>query len=168
MGAASTAVSCVCASLSLPCPVRRPAVTLERFLTLDLVIVARPLVVPRLSSGVLGPSVGLEFSLLSGDWKTSRSSLVFRGYGSGFIPPTAGRSFIGGTSAWSGPLLQVTAISLAFGLATAVFRCGGGFMLGYGLSPVFLSFGSEGRRRLSALDALCIDQKFFPVNPGLF
>ena len=59
----------------------------------------------------------------------------FRGYGSGFLPPTSGRSFIGGTSAWSGPLLRVTAVSLAFGLATAVFR--GGFTHGYGchLSP---------------------------------
>ena len=36
MGTASTAVSCVCASLSLPCPVRRPAVSLGRFLTLNL------------------------------------------------------------------------------------------------------------------------------------
>ena len=35
---------------------------------------------------------------------------------------------------WSGPLLRVTAISLAFGLATAVFRCGGGFAHGYGFS----------------------------------
>ena len=50
---------------------------------------------------------------------------------SGFLPPTAGRSFIGGTSACSGPLLRVTAISPAFGLATAVFCCGGfeGFVL---------------------------------------
>ena len=38
MGAASTAVSCVCASLSLSCPVRRLAVALGRFLTLDLVV----------------------------------------------------------------------------------------------------------------------------------
>ena len=38
MGAASTAVSCVCASLSLPWPVRRPAVAMGRFLTLDLVV----------------------------------------------------------------------------------------------------------------------------------
>ena len=65
--------------------------------------------VPRSSSGVLGPSVDLQFTLLSSDWKPSRSSSVFRGYGSGFLPPTAGRSFIGGTSAWSGPLLRVTA-----------------------------------------------------------
>ena len=55
-----------------------------------------------------------------------------RGYGSGFLPPTSGRSFIGGTSAWSGPFLRVTAVSLAFGLATTVFRCGGGFTHGYG------------------------------------
>ena len=50
---------------------------------------------------------------------------------SGFLPPTAGRSFIGGTSVCSRPLLRVTAISLAFGLATAVFRYGGGFTRGY-------------------------------------
>ena len=59
--------------------------------------------------------------------KSSRSRWLL----SGFLPPTAGRSFIGGTSACSGPLLRVTAISLAFGLATAVFRCGGGFTRGY-------------------------------------
>ena len=109
----------------------------------------------------LGSSVGFQFTLLSGDWKTFRSSSVFRGYGSGFLPPTAGRSFIGGTSAWSGPLLRVTAFSLAFGLVTAVFRCSGKFTHGYGLSPVFLSFGSGGRRCLSTLDALCVDRKFF-------
>ena len=38
MGAASMSVSCICASLSLPWPVRRPAVALGRFLTLDLVV----------------------------------------------------------------------------------------------------------------------------------
>ena len=46
---------------------------------------------------------------------------------SGFLPPTTGRSFIGGTSVCSGLLLRVTAISLVFGLVTAVFRCGGGY-----------------------------------------
>ena len=50
---------------------------------------------------------------------------------SGFLTPTAGRSFIGGTSACSGPLLRLTAISLAFRLATVVFRCGDGFLRGY-------------------------------------
>ena len=38
LGAASTAVSCVCASSSLPWLVRRPAVAMGRFLTLDLVV----------------------------------------------------------------------------------------------------------------------------------
>ena len=38
LGAASMAVSCVCAPLSLPWPVRRPAVAMGRFLTLDLVV----------------------------------------------------------------------------------------------------------------------------------
>ena len=130
--------------------------------------IARPLVVPSSSSGVLGSSVGPQFALFSGNWKTSRSSSIFRGYGSGFLPPTAGCLFTGGTSAWSGPLLRVTAISLAFWLTTAVFRCGGGFTNGYGWSPVFPSFGSGRRLRLSTLDALCIDRNCFPVNPGLF
>ena len=89
--------------------------------------VARPLVVPRSSSGVLGPSVGLQFPLLSGSWKTSRSSSDFRGYGSGFLPPTDGRSFIGGTSACCSSLLRLTAVSPAIGLAFAVFCGGGGF-----------------------------------------
>ena len=38
MGAASNTGSCFCASLSLPWPVRRPAVALGRFLSLDLVV----------------------------------------------------------------------------------------------------------------------------------
>ena len=59
------------------------------------------------------------------------SSSVFRGYGSGFLPPTSGRSFIGGASAWSCPLLRLTAVSLAFGLAFAVFCGSGGFPRGY-------------------------------------
>ena len=81
--------------------------------------------------------------------KSSRSSSnLSRWLLSGFLPPTAGLSFIGGTSACSGPLRRVTSISLAFGLASAVFHCGGGFTRGYGWSPVFPSFGSSGRRRL--------------------
>ena len=66
----------------------------------------------------------------------------------GFLPPTAGRSFIEGTSACSGLLLRVTATSLAFGLATAVFRYGSWFTRGYGWSPFLPSFGSGGRLRL--------------------
>ena len=55
----------------------------------------------------------------------------FRGYGSGFLPPTAGCSFIGGTSACSGSLLRLIAVSPALGLAFAVFCSGGGFPHGY-------------------------------------
>ena len=110
-----------------------------------------PLLVP---SSLYSPATGKPLGL----------PRFFRGYGSGFLPPTAGRSFIGGTSAWSGPPLRVTAISLAFGLVTAVFRCGGGFTLGYGWSPVFPSFGSGGWCRLSTVDAFGIDRNLFPVN----
>ena len=130
-GAASSAGSCVCASSSLPWPVRRPAVAMGRSCRSIWSFVARPLVVPRSSCGVLGPSVGLQFPLLSGGWKTSRSSSDFRGSGSGFLPPTAGRSFIGDTSACSGSLLRLTAVFPALGLAFAVFCSGGGFPSGY-------------------------------------
>ena len=77
LGAASMASSCVCASLSLPCPVRRPAVAMGRAWGSIRSFVARPLVMPCSSSGVLGPSVGPQFALLSSNWKTSRSSSVF-------------------------------------------------------------------------------------------
>ena len=151
--------------LSLPCPVRRLAVTMGRFLMLDLVV--RCLSTSGAEIEFWRPGT-LCWSPVHSTLRQLENLSDFRGYGSGFLLPTAGRFFFGGTSAWSGPLLRVTAISLAFGLATAVFRCGSGFTHGYGLSPVFPSFSSGGRRCLSTLDALCIDQKFFPVNPGLF
>ena len=126
-GAASKASSCVCASLSLPCPVRRPAVAMGCACRSIRSFVARPLVVPWFEfwrTGVLCWSP-VRFTLRQ--LKSSRSSLArLRWLLSGFLPPTAGRSFIGGTSACSGPLLRVTAISLAIGLATPVFCCGGG------------------------------------------
>ena len=87
---------------------------------------------------------------------------------SGFLPPTAGRSFIGGTSACSGPLLLVIAISLAFGwrlrssAATAGSRAGIDGRLSSPPSGV-----ADGAVSYT-LDALCIDRDFFPVNPGLF
>ena len=131
-GAASKASSCVCASLSLPCLVRRPAVAMGRACRSITSFVARPLVVPWFEfwrPGVLCWSpVRLTLRLL----KYSRSSSTrSRWLLSGFLPPTAGPSFIGGTSACSGLLLRLTAISLALWLATAVFRCGGGFTRGY-------------------------------------
>ena len=48
-----------------------------------------------------------------------------------FLPPTSGRSFIGGASAWFCLLLRLTAVSLACGLAFAVFCGSGGFPCGY-------------------------------------
>ena len=131
-GAASKASSCVCASLSLLCPVCRPAVAKGRACRSIRSFVARLLVVPKFEfwrPGVLCWSP-VRFTLRQ--LNSSRSSLTrSRWLLSGFLPPTAGRSFIGGTSACSGPLLRVTAISLAFGLATAVFSCGSGFTPGY-------------------------------------
>ena len=48
-----------------------------------------------------------------------------------FLPPTSGCSFIGGASAWFCLLLRLTAVSLACGLAFAVFCGSGGFPCGY-------------------------------------
>ena len=79
-----------------------------------------------------------------------------------FLPPTAGRSFIGGTSACADPLRRVTAISLAFGLAAADSRAGMDGRLSFPPSRVADGYVSR------ALDALCINQNLFPVNPGLF
>ena len=122
-GAASKASSGVCASFSLPSPVR-PAGGRDRVcLPLDLVV--------RCSS-----ACGAEFRVLA-SWGpllvpcslySPATEILSFFLGSfevvyeGFLPPTAGRSLIGGTSACSGPFLQVTATSLAFGLATAVSR----------------------------------------------
>ena len=131
-GAASKASSCVCASLSLPFPVRRPSVAMGRACRSITSFVARPLVVPWFEfwrPGVLDCSpVRLTLRQLESSHSSSTRS---RWLLSGFLPPIAGRSFIGGTSVCSGPLLQLTAISLAFELATAVFHGGGGFPRGY-------------------------------------
>ena len=131
-GAASKASSCICASLSLLCLVRRPAVEMGRACRSIASFVARPLVVPWFEFWRPGVLCWSPVRLTLRQLKSSRSSSTHsRWLLSGFLPPTAGCSFIGGTSACSGPLLRVTAISLAFGLATAVFRCGGGFTRGY-------------------------------------
>ena len=76
-------------------------------------------------------AVSFTCAFFSSSGKYYRSSSVFRGYGSGFLPPTSGRSFTGGASAWFCPLLQLTAVSLACRLAFAVFCGGGGFPRGY-------------------------------------
>ena len=76
-------------------------------------------------------AVSFACAFFSSSGKYYRSSSVFRGYGSGFLTPTSGRSFIGGASAWFCPLLRLTAVSLACGLAFAVFCGSGGFPRGY-------------------------------------
>ena len=131
-GAASKASSCVCAFLSLQCLVRRPAVAMGRACCLIVSFVARPLVVPWFEFWCPGVLCWSPVRLTLRQLKSSHSSSTrSRWLLSGFLSPTAGRSFIGGTSACFGPLLWVTAISLGFGLAAAVFCCGGGFTRGY-------------------------------------
>ena len=77
-------------------------------------------------------AVSFACAFFSSAGKYYRSSSVFRGYGPGFLPPTSGRSFVGGASAWFCPLLRLTAaVSLACGLAFAVFCGSGGFPRGY-------------------------------------
>ena len=159
LGAASTASSGVCASLSLTCPVRRLAVAMGRACRSIGSFVACPLVVPWFEfrrTGVLCWSP-VRFTLR--ELKSSCSRWLW----SGFLPPTAGRSFIGGTSACSSPLLWVTAISLSFGLAVAAGLCTG--IDGRLSSPP--SGVADGAVSYT-LNALCIDWNLFPANPGLF
>ena len=113
MGAASKTGSCFCASLSLPWPVRRPAVAFGRFLMLDLVVHC-----PSTSGAMIEfwcpgtrcwspvPSTLRQLEDLS-------IFLGFRKLWIRFSSPTAGCSYIGGTSACSGSLLRLTAVSLA-------------------------------------------------------
>ena len=167
-GAASKASSSVCSSLSLSCPVRWPVVAMERAYRAIKSFVARQRVVPNCEFWRPGALCWSPVRSTLPQLKSSRSSSnLSRWLLSGFLPPTS-RSFIGGTSACSGPLLQVTAISLAFGLATAVFRCGGGFTRGYGWSHVSPPSGVADSDISCTLDALCMDQNLFPVDPGLF
>ena len=112
---------------------------------------------PRSSSGVLGPSFGLQFPLLSGDWKTSQSSSV-------------ARLWIRFSSSLFWSLLHWRHLSVV--RPTSAGDCGlsglwasdCGLLLRrqiharVWLSPVFLSFGSVGQRHLGTLDALCIDR----------
>ena len=76
-------------------------------------------------------AVPFACGLFSSARRFYRSSLVFEVLDQVFLPPTSGRSFIGGASAWFCLLLWLTAVSLACGLAFAVLRGGGGFPHGY-------------------------------------
>ena len=82
--------------------------------------------------------------------------LGFRGYGSGFLPPTAGRSFIGGTSACSDSLLRLTAVSpqpSGWRLRSSAGSCAG--IDGRLSSP---PSGVADGAVSCTLDALCIDR----------
>ena len=131
MGAASKTGSCICASLSLPWPVRRPAVSLGRFLTLDLVVRCLSTSGAVIEFWCPGTRCWSPVPYTLRRLGTLSVFLGFEVLDPGFLPPTSGRSFIGGTSARSGLILRVTAVSLAFGLATAVFRGGFRFTHGY-------------------------------------
>ena len=74
-------------------------------------------------------AVPFACGLFSSAGKFYRSSSVFEVLDQVFLPPTSGRSFIGGSSAWFCLLLWLTAVSLACGLAFAVL--GSGFLRGY-------------------------------------
>ena len=76
-------------------------------------------------------AVPFACGLFSSAGEFYRSSSVFEVLDQVFLPPTSGRSFIGGASAWFCLLLWLTAVSLACGLAFAVLRGVGGFPRGY-------------------------------------
>ena len=76
-------------------------------------------------------AVPFPCGLFSSAGKFYRSSSVFEVLDQVFLPPTSGRSFIGGASAWFCLLLWLTAVSLACGLAFSVLRGGGGFLRRY-------------------------------------
>ena len=111
-GAASTASSLASAP---PCCFRalfaRPAVTIGSAYRSKVVVVARPHVVPGVEFWRPGDLSWFPVRSALQQVRSSRSSSeAFEVVQAGFLPPTAGRSLIGGTSACSGPLLRVTAL----------------------------------------------------------
>ena len=167
MGAASTAVSCVCASSSLPWPVHRREVVMGHFLTLDLVI--------RCSST---SGAAIEFwhpgtlcwSPVPSTLRQRENLSVFLGFS---------RLWIRFSSSHCWSLLDWRHLSV-FRLASAVDCCLSSLRAGDG--------GILRRRRVPArvLRVACLPllrvwwtapshvplmlcaSTFFPVNPGLF
>ena len=111
-GAASMASSLASAP---PCRFRarfaRPAVSIGHAYHSMVVVIARPQVVPDFEFWRPGD---LFLSPVRSARRQVRSSCSswesFEVVQAGFLPPTAGSSFIGGTSACSGPLLRMAAI----------------------------------------------------------
>ena len=132
LSAASTAVSCVCSSLSLPWPVHRPAVAMGRFLTLDLVVRCSstsgaviefwcpwdPLLV---SSSLYSPATGKPLGL----------PRFFEVMDPVFFLPLLVAPSLEAPQRVPASLLRLTTVSLAFELAIAVFCGGGGFLRGH-------------------------------------
>ena len=148
MGAASQTGSCFCTSLSLPWPVRRPAVALGRFLTLNLVVRCSS------TSGAV-----IEFwcpgtrcwSPVPSTLRQLENLSIFLGFS---------RLWIRFSSSHYWSLLHWRHLSV-FQLASAVDRClsslraedcclcgSDGFPHGHWWSPVFPSFGCGGGLRL--------------------
>ena len=104
-------VSGVCASLSLLCPVRLAGGRDRACLPLHVVVVARLHVVPGFGFWRPGDLFWSPVRSVLQQVRSSRSSSEsFEVVQAGFLPPTAGRSLIGGTSAYSGPLLRVAVL----------------------------------------------------------
>ena len=104
-------VSGVCASLSLPCPVRAAGGRDRACLPLDVIVVARPHVVPGFEFWQPGDLFWSPVRSALRQVRASRSSSEsFEVVQAGFLPLTAGCSLIGGTSACSGPLLRMAAL----------------------------------------------------------
>ena len=111
-GAASTASSMASAP---PCRFRarfaRLAVAIGRAYLSMVIVVACPHVVPGIEFWRPGDLSWSPVRSALRQVRSSRSSSEsFEVVQAGFLPPTAGHSFIGGTSACSGPLLRVTAL----------------------------------------------------------
>ena len=110
--AASTASSLASAP---PCRFRaqfaRPAVAIGHAYRSKVIVVARPHVVAGVEFGRPGDLSGSPVRSALLHVRSSRSSSEsFEVVQARFLPPTAGRSLIGGTSACSGPLLRVTTL----------------------------------------------------------
>ena len=99
--------------------------------------------------------------------RSSRSSSVsVEVVQAGFLPPTAGRSLIGGTSACSGPLLRLAAILWPSGWRLRSSASANQSRPGMGGRLFSPPPGEAGCGTSCTLDALCVGRNLFPVNPG--
>ena len=165
-GAALKVSSYVCASLSLPCPVRRPAVSIGRACRSILSFVARPLVVLSFEFCLAswGPLLVLATEILSFfldsfevvvEWFSSSHclSLLHWRYLSVFRPASDGDRYL------SGLLAGDCGLPLQWRVHARVWMVA--------CLPL-LRVWRTAQSRVATLNALCIDRNLFPVNPSLF